>query len=168
MTNVAAASLRWRIILTDLAVLGAAYGLPSLSHIAPFPLYYLDPMRLLLLTAYLLTTHRGNAVLLAATIPLFSTWVTGHPPFAKALLIGMELVVNITLLHAVLGRWKQPVILKVLGTIVVSKVVYYTAKALFIWWGWLQDKVIATGLDTQLITAVALSCFFALIYRRKA
>jgi hypothetical protein len=168
MNNPAVATINKRIVLTDIAVLAAVYGIPALAHVTPFPLYYLDPMRLLLMAGYLVSRHGGNAALLALTIPLFSSWVTGHPPFAKAVLIGIELMVNITLLHAAIRRFRIPVVFLVFGSIVISKLIYYAAKALFIQWGWIQDKVIATGLDTQLITAIAVSCAFALLYRRKS
>jgi hypothetical protein len=156
-----------RVFFTDIAVLAAVYGIPALSHIAPFPLYYLDPMRLLLLTGYLLTRHQGNAILLSLSIPLFSSFFTGHPPLAKATLIAMELLVNISLLHFVLERWKQSVLLAVFGSIVISKCVYYIAKALFIQFGWLADKLIATDLYTQVLSAGAIAFAFSLFYRRK-
>lgn len=156
-----------RLLITDVMILAAVYGIPALSHVTPFPLYYLDPMRLLLLTAYLFTRHGANALLLALTIPLFSSWVAGHPPFAKAVLIGMELAVNVSLLHWVLRNRKLPVILLVFATIVISKIIYYAAKAFFIQMGWLADQIVATALDTQLITAIAVSIAFALFYRRK-
>lgn len=168
MNSSPAATIDKRILLTDIGVLTAVYFIPALAHVTPFPLYYLDPMRLLLMAGYLLSRHGGNAALLALTIPLFSSWITGHPPFAKAVLIGVELLVNITLLHAAITRLRAPVLLLVFSSIVVSKLMYYAAKALFIQWGWIQDKVIATGLDTQLITAIAVSCAFALLYRRKS
>ncbi len=167
MNTSAAGVISKRIVLTDIGVLAAVYGIPALAHLTPFPLYYLDPMRLLLMAGYLLSRHGGNAALLALTIPLFSSWVTGHPPFAKAVLIGIELLVNITLLHAAIQKLKAPVLLLVFASIVISKVMYYAAKALFIQWRWIQDKVVATGLETQLITAIAVSCVFALLYRRK-
>jgi len=168
MNQLSPAYLNRRILLTDIVVLAAVYGIPALAHISPFPLYYMDPMRLLLIAGYLSSRHGGNAAILALSIPLFSSWATGHPTFAKAVLIGIELLVNISLLHVSLRRFRFPVFLTVLGSIVISKLFYYAAKAVFIRWGWIQDKLMATALDTQLITALAVSCAFALLYRRKS
>ncbi len=156
----------YRILLTDLLVLAGVYLIPALSHLSPFPLYYLDPMRLLLMAAYLAARNPANALVMAVTIPLFSSAVAGHPPFYKALLIGVELLVNISLLHLMLRRLNWPVALRVFLSIVAAKTVYYAAKWLFVQTGLLQDKVIATGLDIQLLTAAAFSLLFALLYRR--
>jgi hypothetical protein len=157
-----------RILLADMAVLGAVCGIPALAHLVPFPLYYLDPMRLLLLVSYLFTRNQGNSLLLSVGIPIFSTLVTGHPTVAKALLIAVELLVNISILPMVLERWKLPVLLTVFGSIVVSKCAYYIAKALFMRCGLLDGKLIATDLYAQVLTAGAISCAFALLYRRKS
>jgi hypothetical protein len=72
--------------LIDLGIILSIYLLPGLTHVLPVPLYLIDPMRLLLFLT-LITTHRVNSLVLAASIPFLSTLFSGHPVFPKNILI---------------------------------------------------------------------------------
>jgi hypothetical protein len=49
------------------------------SPLNQYPIYLADPMRIVLLAGLLLTRNLKNGILLAVTIPLFSSLVIGHP-----------------------------------------------------------------------------------------
>lgn len=156
-----------RIIATDILVLGLVYFIPALSHLSPFPLYYLDPMRLLLFTGYLISRNNTNAYLLAVTIPLFSTLVAGHPPFYKAILIMVELLVNITLLHFLLTKTKWHVILALFVSIIASKIMYYACKYIFIRIGLIEPGLITTSLLVQFLIITGISLLFTQFFKKQ-
>lgn len=156
-----------RIVVTDILVLALVYFIPALSHACPFPLYYLDPMRLLLFTGYLISRNYANAYLLAVTIPLFSTLVTGHPPFYKAVLISAELLVNISLLHFLFTKTKWHIILALFVSIIASKLVYYTCKYFFIRAGLIEPGLITTSLLVQFLIITGISLLFALFFKKQ-
>ena len=156
-----------RVIATDILVLVLVYFIPAFSHLSPFPLYYLDPMRLLLFTGYLISRNNANAYLLAVTIPLFSTLVTGHPPFYKAILISMELLVNIALLHYLLTKTKWHVILALFVSTIASKVIYYACKYIFIRTGLIEPGLITTSLWVQLFVIAGISLLFTLFFKKQ-
>jgi len=153
-----------RTILIDAAILIAIYFIPALSHIAPFPLYLLDPMRIFMLAGYVLTRQNTNAYLLALTIPLFSSLVTGHPPLFKAILISIELTVNILLFVQLLNRTKLHMAWALFLSIIGSKLIYYALKYAFISMGFVEGDLITTDIWMQLGTSVFVTMIFTLIW----
>jgi hypothetical protein len=155
-----------KILLTDILILTLVYFIPALSHVMPIPVYLLDPMRLLLLTGFLLSRNNTNALLLAATIPLISTIATGHPPFYKAILISIELVSNITLFVYLIKKltWSAPILLLI--SIIASKIIYYTFKYLFIQLTLIEGALITTDLFIQLATVGFIVLMFWIFYRK--
>jgi len=167
MTNTIAVKNVSLVVLTDLLVLLLVYFIPALSHLSPFPLYYLDPMRVLLFAAWLISRNNGNAFILAATIPVFSSLVTGHPVFYKSLLISFELLINIGCFVWMIKKlaWHPGIIIFICA--VVSKAGYYLFKYIFLTAGLLTGSLKATDLDVQLCTVAGLSLLFAVFYKRK-
>lgn len=153
-----------RNIITDVAILICIYFIPALSHVAPFPLYLLDPMRILMLAGYVLTRQNANAYILALTIPLFSSLVTGHPPLFKSLLISIELSVNLYLYIQLLNRSKLHIAFALFLSIIGSKLVYYTLKFVFIATDLIEGALITTDLLAQLGTTIFVSFVFYLIW----
>lgn len=155
------------VIMMDAAVLLLVYFIPALSHLSPFPLYYMDPMRLLLFTSYLISKNNSNTLILAATIPLFSYAVTGHPVFYKSLLISIELLINAACFMWMIKKstWHPGVIFFIAA--IISKVFYYLFKYIFLTTALLTGNLKATDLDIQLATVTGLSLLFALFYKRR-
>lgn len=155
-----------KIILTDVLILTLVYFIPALSHVMPIPVYLIDPMRILLLTGFLLSRNNTNAFILAATIPLISTIVTGHPPFYKAILISIELVSNIWLFVYLLKKltWSAPILLLI--SIIASKIIYYILKYLFIQFALIQGALITTDLLIQLATVTFITLIFWIFYKK--
>ncbi len=140
--------------LIDLGIILSIYLLPGLTHILPVPLYLIDPMRLLLFLT-LLTTHRMNSLVLAATIPFLSTLFSGHPVFPKSILISAELSLNVMVFHWMMGK-KDSLILAGVFSILSAKVFYYLLKFGFITAGLLGGVLISTPLGYQLIPLMVL------------
>lgn len=140
--------------LIDLGIVAALYILPGLTHILPVPLYMIDPMRLLLFLT-LLTTHRMNSLVLAATIPFLSTLFSGHPVFPKNILIATELSINVIFFHWIL-RKQGSILLAGTLSILVAKVGYYLMKFGFLSVGILGGTLVSTAFGYQLIPLILL------------
>ena len=155
-----------RIILSDIFILIMVYFIPAMSHFTPIPLYLLDPMRFFLLIGFLLSKNNINGYILAFTIPLFSMFTSGHPPFYKSLLICIELVTNLALFNLLLQRFKTYIPIALFSSIVASKVIYYALKYLFIQCGLISGELITTSLWMQLVTALIITVLFSFFFKR--
>jgi hypothetical protein len=169
MTNITTSNAfyNWKIIGTDILVLVLVYFIPALTHFSPFPLYYLDPMRLLLFAGFLISRNHANAYLLAITIPLFSTIVSGHPPFYKALLISIELFTNIFFFYYLLNKIKWNTGIIIFISTVISKLIYYAFKYIFIRLALIDGNLITTSVLIQLPIIIGLSLLFNFFYKRQ-
>ncbi len=153
------------ILVSDIAAIVAIMFLPVISHMMPFPLYYLDPMRLVLLGVYFVNRNQMNAYLLAIGLPIFSMLYSGHPVFYKAMLISFELLINMVVLH-LLFRKGINIFFAVFLSIIFSKLVYYLFKFTFIEWSLISGKLFSTSLIIQIIIALGLSAVFFLFGRK--
>ena len=158
----------YTIAVTDVLVLTAVYFIPAFTHAAQFPLYIYEPMRLLLFAALLISRNNTNAFLLALTLPLVSTiFPPHHPPFYKAVIMSLELFVNVACFVWAVNKIKWPPFILFFISTVISKVFYYGLKLFFINQGLIEGKLVTTDLLTQLITLSILSLLFALFYKRQ-
>ena len=149
-------------ILIDVLLLTALYMLPSFSHVTALPLYMFEPMRVALIIA-LLFTNRANTYLLAFTIPLASSIITGHPVFFKAILMGIELTILVAT-YSYLVRWKQiPAFAALTAGILLGKLVYYSMKSVALGAGLLAGSLITTPVQTQMILALGTAAVFGLV-----
>ncbi len=155
-----------KIIISDILILILVYFIPALSHVMPIPVYLLDPMRILLFLGFLFSRNNTNTFILALTIPLISTIVTGHPPFYKSILISIELFSNMLFFIYLLSKlnWKAPLLLLI--SIVASKIIYYALKFLFIQFSLIEGDLITTGLLIQAATVAFITLVFWIFYKR--
>jgi len=153
-----------RGFLIDIFALLFIYLIPAASHLFSLPLYLIDPMRLMIFVA-LVHSNKTNSYLLAISLPLFSLMISGHPVFAKMILIMIELGLNVFFFYALMKRIKFPS-LAVFLSILISKSIYYLLKFFLIKITFLDSSLVSTPLFIQLIVAGALSTYFALFYLR--
>jgi hypothetical protein len=151
------------IILIDLLTLILLYFIPFLTHVSPFTLYYTEPMRLMALAVFFLTGNHRNGVAIALTLPFFSMLFSGHPIPAKALLISVELSVNIILLHLILDRFNKYGFILILGSIIISKTLYYLLKFIFIKTSLLSGSLFSIPVQIQIITAIITAAVFHVV-----
>ena len=85
-------------IVFDLIALLAIYLVPAISHLLSFPVYYLEPMRIMLVLS-IVHTSRKNAYLIALTFPLFSMLISAHPSLIKTSLILLQTLPIPVLFH---------------------------------------------------------------------
>jgi hypothetical protein len=116
-----------RSILIDVFALAFIFLMPTFSHLLAIPLYFIEPMRLMVVLA-MAHSHRNNAYLLALALPLFSFMVSGHPILVKAVIISMELVVMVGMFS--LLRKHIHVFGAIFSAIIISKAFYFAIKFL--------------------------------------
>lgn len=155
-----------RNITVDIVIFVCIFFIPALSHVAPFPIYLLDPMRIFLFAGFLLTRQNANALLLALAIPLFSSLVTGHPPFFKAILISIELTVNLLIFMKLISNTKLHIALSMFLSMIASKLLYYGLKFVFIYSGLIEGELITTNLWMQLATGIFITVVFYLVWMK--
>jgi len=154
-------------LLVDATLLTIVYFIPALSHLCPVPLYLLDPMRLVLLAGLLLTRNNVNACFLALTIPVFSSLMVGHPPMVKAILISVELTLNVLLFLQFLNKPKWHVSVALFVSILLSKMVYYSMKFTMIKTGILDGVLFSTPLYIQMGVALLITLVFSAIWMKE-
>lgn len=150
-------------VLLDGAALTVIYFLPSISHLLSFPLYLIEPMRIMLVFA-LVHTEKKNAYILALTLPVFSFLVSAHPSIPKTGLITAELLLNVWLFFIISEKVKNGFVSLALS-ILLSKLFYYAAKFAFISLAFIGGGLISTPIYIQLVMIVLLSTYF-LVYQK--
>ena len=154
-----------KTIIIDISALALIYFTPAISHLFNFPFYLIEPMRLMLILTLVHTTKR-NAFLIAFTLPVFSFIISAHPSIIKSLLIAGELAVNVWLFYE-LSKLIKHYFVTALLSIIISKIVYYAAKALLISSTLLQGELISTPIYLQLIMTVLFSTYIYFMLKEK-
>jgi hypothetical protein len=153
-----------RTILIDFLAITFIYFLPALSHLISLPLYLMEPMRLAVIFC-LVHTNRKNAVIIAVTVPLFSLVVSSHPAIIKSVLITIELLINLFLFYFLIEKTNK--FISMFLSIILSKIVYYSAKFLLIQINLIDGELITTSLIIQWIVTLGLSLYVALILKNR-
>jgi hypothetical protein len=152
-------------ILFDIVALAFIYFVPTISHYLSVPLYLIEPMRLMLVLA-MVHTNKRNAYIIALTLPVFSLLMSGHPIAIKAVIISMELVLNVWLFYTLSKKWKNTFAVMLLS-IILSKLAYYGVKFGLISLAVFDTQLISTPIYLQAITSVVFSAYLFLLFKRK-
>lgn len=162
-----------RTLLADAGLMALVCLVPTFSHLLSFPLYHLDPMRMMLFAAMLLAAKNGkegllqNGLLFAIAMPLVACAFAGMPSLLKALIIVAELVTNVVLFCSLskAGSKASTFVALLLSTL-LAKGLYYGLKAAAISAGLLTGSVLGTTLLLQAAVVVTLAALFTIIYTR--
>jgi hypothetical protein len=152
-------------ILIDIAALAFIYFAPAFAHWLNFPVYMIEPMRLMLVLSMAHST-RKNSYLLALTLPLFSLVVSSHPEFYKMLVITSELLLNVFLFYALSARIKNA-FLAMFPAIILSKLFCYLLYFIFFTPAFLRSEASTSFLVVQVITSVVFSFYIFIFALRK-
>jgi hypothetical protein len=157
-----------QIAIFDLIFIAIVLFIPTLSHLIGFPFYIFEPMRLLIIS-YLIFTKSKNAYFLAIALPIFSFVFAGHPTLFKMPLVAMDLVLNIAFYNFLLKK-QLNIFVSIVLSVIISKAIYYSLKAIFIYSGLLVNGLVETNINYQIINLIIL-LVIAFIYlkgRKKA
>jgi hypothetical protein len=150
--------ISWRNdLILDIITLVLVYIVPAVAHFFSLPVYMLEPMRFILLGALFFSGNVKNTYILAITIPIFSMLTSGHPPPLKTLLICLELFANVFLFYFLYSPKKNNLLISLFISIIISKIIYYFLKFLFIEVALIDGKLISIPIITQLITTIIIS-----------
>ena len=149
-----------KYIIFNLLALLFIYLVPAISHLLSFPVYYLEPMRIMLILA-IVHTSRKNAYLIALTLPLFSMLISAHPALVKTSLITGELLLNVWLFFFFEKMSNKT--LAIFLSIIVSKIFYYLVKFILITSVLMSGDLISTPMYIQIILLFGLSGYIYLM-----
>lgn len=161
--NSPAARLGIKSIMLDLAAIVFIYLVPTFSHLLSFPLYYIEPMRIMVILA-MIHTHRNNAYILALTLPLVSFALASHPVLVKSMLIAIELVAMVAVFQMLQKRIH--VLAAIFLSIWISKLFYYIMKFAAISTIMPDESMIGIALYIQLIVSIVMSLYVFMVMRR--
>jgi hypothetical protein len=162
--SLALSSKNVRTVLIDITALLFIYLTPAISHLFSFPIYLLEPMRIMLILS-LAHTSKNNAYLIALTLPVFSYLISTHPSIIKSLLITGELVFNVWLFFYLSGKIKN-VFAAAASSIIISKIAYYAFKFLLISAGLITGSLVSTPLLLQLVVLTIMSGYLWFNHKR--
>ena len=148
-------------IVFDLIALLAIYLVPAFSHLLGLPIYFLEPMRIMLILA-IVHTSRKNAFLIALTLPLFSFLISAHPSLVKTSLITSELLLNVFLFFFLFEKLSNKT-LSIFLSIIASKIFYYLFKFLLINSALISGDLILTPMYIQILMVLFLSGYIYLV-----
>jgi hypothetical protein len=152
--------------LIDLIALTFIFFVPALSHLFSFPLYLLEPMRIMLVLSLVHTTKR-NAFLIALVLPIFSLIISSHPSLVKSLLIVMELGLNVWLFSFFTKR-NFNLFISMFVSIIASKLVYYGMKYITISFSILNSELISTPIFLQFGMTIVFSLYAYMLLKNKS
>jgi len=144
-----------RSLINDFVALVVICLVPALSHLSGVPVYFIEPMRLMIVVA-MLASHKTNAYVLAIVLPLTSFLVSGHPEPLKMAVIMAELTVNAWLFYALIARTGKPFI-SMLLSIIGSKLFCYALYLIVFSLAFVKAEAGASFLISQGIVTLALS-----------
>lgn len=157
---------RYRAAITDIAALLFVGLMPAVSHLFSIPVYYIEPMRVMLMLA-LLYSSSWNTFALALVLPLFSFLVSGHPEPVKMMIIMAELLLN-AWLFLLFYRKTRMSFLSTFGSIIISKVFCYAMYFIVFSMAFVRSEAGAAFLMAQVILTLLLSSVIWLILRMRA
>ncbi|MCB9207026.1 MAG: hypothetical protein H6611_06935 [Ignavibacteriales bacterium] len=145
----------------DILAIAGIYLVPVLSHLTALPIYYIEPMRLMLILA-IVHTSKKNAYILAATLPIFSFVISAHPVFLKTLLITGELLL-MTWIFYFLSEKINNKFSSMIFSIGISKTFYYVIKFALLSAVLIEGSLISTPIFMQVLTTILFSSYIFLI-----
>jgi len=155
--NPALTGSRTKTILFDILAVLFIYFVPVFSHLTALPIYYFEPMRILMILA-LIHTSKRNAFILALTLPAFSFVVSAHPSLIKAGLITLELLLNVVFFFWFTTFIKERFV-NITLSIIASKIIYYLLKYVLISTALLGTGLISTPFYFQIIVIMLLTFY---------
>jgi len=138
---------------------------PAASHLFKIPVYFIEPMRIMLVLA-LLFTSRANAYALAIVLPLFSFLISGHPAPIKMMIIMAELALNVWLFLYFYQKTSRS-FLSAFGSILISKLFCYGVYFIVFSMAFVRAEAEITFLIAQMILTFVLSGMIWLITTRR-
>jgi len=153
-------------VCIDAIALAFIYFTPSIAHLFAFPVYMIEPMRLMVILSMAHSSPK-NSYLLAMTLPLFSFIATSHPEFIKMLIITGELVFNVFLFYRLSARIKNT-FLSMISAILISKALCYLMYLVIFSVAFVREESGTLFLVVQLITMILFSAYIFFFWKKRS
>ena len=153
-----------KTLAIDFFALLAIYFVPVLSHLTALPIYFIEPMRIMLILALAHTTKR-NSYLIALTLPVFSFLVSAHPSLVKSLLMSFELGLNIWLFYFIAKRVSNNFV-SMFASIAASKIFFYGVKFTLVGLALWSSSLVTIPILMQLVMTIILSVYIYFALRK--
>jgi hypothetical protein len=150
--------------ILDAVALTFIFLAPAIAHLISFPVYMIEPMRLMMVLSLAHSSQR-NSYILALCLPLFSFIVSGHPEFVKMLIITTELVLNVFLFYWLFKK-SGNAFLSLLPAILLSKIASYLMYFLFFSLAFVKAEAETDFLLVQVATTIAFSSYIFLFGKK--
>ncbi len=150
-------------LLVDIMAVIVILFAPAVAHLMSFPVFFVEPMRIMLVLA-LVHTNKKNAYAMAVALPIFSFMFSAHPVFLKALLMSAELALNVYLFYELSKHFKN-VFTSVFFSIVLSKLGYYAVKIGLLQFALINSPLVSIPIWIQLLTASVFALYAMLILK---
>jgi len=152
-------------VIFDLLAIALITFLPAVSHLLSFPLYLLEPMRVLLILS-IAHTSKKNTFLIALVLPILSFIISSHPAVFKMLLVVSELTLNVLLFFYLANKIKNN-FGALITSVLISKIYYYAVKSLLISAGLIDGELVATPFYLQAIVMLVLGVYIYFMLDKK-
>lgn len=165
IVSIAISRFGMKTLLYDLFACAVITFIPAFSHMTSIPVYYFDPIRIILFLS-IIYTSKENVYLLTLILPFFSFMISQHPVFLKSWLMSSELTLNVFLFFYLNKRFENTYI-SIAVSIIASKIYYYAGKFVLISLGLLSMDFVATPIYYQIIVWIALSLIVGYVIKKK-
>lgn len=152
-------------LLVDISAVLVILFAPAMAHLLSFPVFYVEPMRIMLVLA-LVHTNRKNAYALAVALPLFSFIFSAHPHFINALIMSAELALNVFLFYELSKQFKNA-FASVFLSIVISKIGYYAVTISLVQLAVISTPLVAIPVLVQLLMASVFGIYAMIILKKQ-
>ncbi|MCK9617265.1 MAG: hypothetical protein M0R21_05460 [Lentimicrobiaceae bacterium] len=152
-------------VLVDGTALALVIFVPAISHLSGMPVYYIEPMRLMLILA-IIHTSKNNAFFIASILPLFSFLFSGHPIPLKMMVITAELVINTALFYFFINK-KIKVFYSVFSSIFISKIFCYLLYIPLFSIAFALSELNLSFVVAQVISTLLFSLYALFVFKRK-
>ena len=155
-----------KMFILDFIGLLFIYFVPAISHMLSIPLYYIEPMRLMIVISMIYSSKR-NTYLIALSLPVFSFLISSHPIFPKMLIMTLEFGLNVWLFY-MFARFMRNYFLSMLFSIMISKGVYYLLAYLAVEMSYISNaEVSSIPFYFQVIVTLVLSAYIYVMFSRR-
>jgi len=144
-------------IIMDVTALIVIYLIPVLSHLIALPVYFVEPMRIMLILSLAHTTKR-NTYFIALTLPLFSFLVSAHPSFIKSILMAFELGLNVSLFYFIAKKVSNNFI-TMFASIAISKMFFYGVKFILVGFALWSSNLVSIPILMQIVMTLIFSTY---------
>lgn len=131
------------------------YTLPAISHLINYPVYYFEPMKIMLILS-IAHTGKWSSIFIALTLPAFSFIISDHPSLLYSFIMTGELLVCVLLFFALIKRVNN-IFAAMSVAVIISKLFYFSVKFVLLQVSVINGELFTTPVLVQVFNIIVLS-----------